>query len=153
MISAYRLVQRKWLAQAFNGEGAKLNGGRWNSIGVPCVYATSSESLSILEVLVHTSNSAILKQYALLKFEFDDNDLMQISTEDLPSNWQTLPAPEETAILGDDWIASKQCLALAIPSVIVPRESNYLINIDHPSFNALLNTVQELDFNFDERLF
>ena len=27
----YRLVHHKWAAQAFDGEGAKLYGGRWNS--------------------------------------------------------------------------------------------------------------------------
>ncbi|WP_144431164.1 RES family NAD+ phosphorylase, partial [Pseudomonas syringae pv. coryli] len=52
MIAVYRLVKRKWLAQAFDGEGAKLYGGRWNSKGNACVYCAGSESLALLEVLV-----------------------------------------------------------------------------------------------------
>lgn len=152
MISAFRLLQKKWLKQAFDGEGAKLYGGRWNSIGIPCVYATSSESLSILEVMVHVTDPNILKQYTLLQFEFNESDLLQTELSDLPDNWRDSPAPDETATFGDEWLNSNVSLALRLPSAIVPREFNYLININHSSFNRMLRTVQELDFALDERL-
>ncbi|MBR9800120.1 MAG: RES domain-containing protein, partial [Gammaproteobacteria bacterium] len=29
MVRGYRLVKRKWLKTAFDGEGARLYGGRW----------------------------------------------------------------------------------------------------------------------------
>ena len=35
------------------GEGARLNGGRWNSEGVAAVYTASSLALAALEYLVH----------------------------------------------------------------------------------------------------
>lgn len=36
-----------------DGEGARLYGGRWNSPGVPVVYAATHLSLALLEQLVH----------------------------------------------------------------------------------------------------
>ncbi|MGL6251681.1 MAG: RES family NAD+ phosphorylase, partial [Billgrantia desiderata] len=37
-VRGYRLVKRKWLQAAFDGEGARLYGGRWNSKGKACIY-------------------------------------------------------------------------------------------------------------------
>ena len=53
MIRAFRLCKTKHLATAFTGEGARLNGGRWNSPGNSVVYTSASLSLATLEVLVH----------------------------------------------------------------------------------------------------
>ncbi|MDQ3308821.1 MAG: RES family NAD+ phosphorylase, partial [Gemmatimonadota bacterium] len=38
-----------------DGEGARLAGGRWNSRGIPLVYASTHLSLAALEYLVHVS--------------------------------------------------------------------------------------------------
>ena len=57
MITVYRIVKTKWAETAFDGEGARLFGGRWNSKGQSCVYLAGSESLAILEILVHLDNS------------------------------------------------------------------------------------------------
>ena len=38
---------------ALDGEGARLNGGRWNEPGTPIVYTAGSLSLAALDVLVH----------------------------------------------------------------------------------------------------
>ncbi|WP_155497227.1 RES family NAD+ phosphorylase, partial [Pseudomonas syringae group genomosp. 3] len=57
-----------------------------------------------------------------------------------------------SASFGDAWLASGQSLALAVPSVIIPRESNYLLNVRHPEFQAVVATVKELEFVVDSRL-
>ena len=38
---------------------------------------------------------------------------------------------------GDGWLASGRALALAVPSAIVPEESNYLLNPAHARFHRL----------------
>lgn len=63
-----------------------------------------------------------------------------------------IPAPSETAEIGDDWLKSNSSLALKIPSTIVIREANYLINIKHVNFPKALSTHIKLDFKFDNRL-
>jgi len=50
---AWRIVKARHATTAFNGEGARLNGGRWNSPGERVVYASATKSLAALETLVH----------------------------------------------------------------------------------------------------
>src|SRR5690606_9703805 len=123
----YRLVKKKWTQGAFDGEGAKRYGGRWNSRGQRCVYLASSESLAILEVMVYLDDYRLLEHYALFRLEWRESEMMRLSTSALPPSWRDEPAPPETASIGDEWLASKTSLALVVPSVIVPREDNFLL--------------------------
>lgn len=151
-VRAYRLVKRKWLKTAFDGEGARLYGGRWNSKGRACVYLASTESLAMLEVMVHLEDNQLLKAYALLEVTIPEEWLMQLPEDVLPADWRTEPAPPSTAEIGDDWLEGQSSLALALPSVVVPREMNYLVNPDHPDFQALADSAKEIDFSPDSRL-
>lgn len=129
-----------------------MHGGRWNSRGTAAVYLASSESLAILEVLVHLENTAVLKHYALFQLTLQAGDIATLDPEELPQDWREDPAPVSTAIIGDQWLRRSQALALAIPSTIVPREINYLINPRHPAFSTLIKSVIELEFSPDPRL-
>lgn len=153
MITAYRIVKKKWAGNAFDGEGARLYGGRWNSRGQSCVYLAGSESLAILEILVHLDNAKQINHYALFAVELDEKDIMLLDHDSLPHNWQEDPAPADTADLGDEWLNSQSSLALCTPSSIVTRERNFLLNIDHPAFDSMMNTKVELEFSMDTRLF
>ena len=148
----YRLVHNKWAAQAFDGEGARLYGGRWNSKGQLCVYTAGSEALAILEILVHLNNRTALKQYRLFQLTIAAEEVLSVSPANLPLSWQQQPASIDTARIGDSWLAQQASLALALPSVIAPREQNILLNPLHPRFAACLTTVTELDFMPDPRL-
>lgn len=151
-LKAFRLVKRRWAASAFDGEGAKLHGGRWNSRGVAAVYLASSESLAILEVLVHLENTAVLKHYALFQLQLQPADVVSLGPKELPQDWREDPAPVSTALIGDEWLRRSQALALVVPSTIVPRENNYLINPQHPKFSSLIESATELEFSPDPRL-
>ncbi|MFG6667702.1 RES family NAD+ phosphorylase [Halomonas sp. HNIBRBA4712] len=151
-IHAYRLVKRKYQENAFDGEGARLYGGRWNSPGKACIYVASSESLALLEVMVHLESYRLLNAYALIRLTLPADSILSVAVEDLPANWQEAPAPAETAELGDGWLASNQSLALALPSTVVPRELNYLLNPKHPLFDQVVATAETLSFHPDSRL-
>lgn len=135
-----------------DGNGARLYGGRWNSIGRPAVYVAGSESLAILEILVHLKNTKVLDNYVLFTLELDEEDALLLNNEDLPSNWKEEPAPLETAEIGDQWLSSNNSLALAVPSVVVPRELNYILNINHPNFDKLIKTMKRHEISIDTRL-
>ncbi|KPC28476.1 Uncharacterized protein ABJ99_4329 [Pseudomonas syringae pv. cilantro] len=152
MIAVYRLVKRKWLAQAFDGEGAKLYGGRWNSKGNACLYCAGSESLALLEILVHLNNTGVARHYAMLELQIAEDLILNARPDTLPPDWREEPAPQATATFGDAWLASGQSLALAVPSVIIPREQNYVLNVRHPAFEAVVATARELAFDVDPRL-
>jgi RES domain-containing protein len=151
-VTAYRLVKRKFQESAFDGEGARLYGGRWNSPGNACVYVASSESLALLEIMVHLESYRLLNVYALLRLTLPTESILSVGVEDLPENWQEAPAPAETADLGDGWLASGQSLALALPSVVVPRELNYMLNPAHPLFEQAMATAEPLPFQPDPTL-
>lgn len=151
-IAAYRLIKRKYQDNAFDGEGARLYGGRWNSPGNACVYVASSESLALLEIMVHLESYRLLNAYTLLRLTLPVESILRVGVEDLPDNWQEAPAPAETAELGDGWLASGQSLALAIPSVVVPRELNYMLNPAHSLFAEIVSAAEPLTFQPDPRL-
>lgn len=152
MLYGYRIVSKKWAANAFDGEGARLYGGRWNSKGNSCVYLAGSESLAMLEMLVHLQNSELLASYELYQVTFGQQAGLTIDDADLPSNWQENPAPTDTAEIGDQWLKSLASPILSVPSTIVPRERNYLLNIQHPDANLIVQSATRLDFQFDLRL-
>jgi RES domain-containing protein len=70
----------------------------------------------------------------------------------LPKDWRQEPPPPSLQQLGDDWVKSGASVILAVPSVVIPRELNYLINPRHPGF-AKLKIEKPADFAFDQRLF
>lgn len=151
-VSAFRLVKKKWASSAFDGEGAKQFGGRFNSKGRGCVYLASSESLAILEIMVHLDNYRLLAHYALFRVDLPKSAIMQLNPDKLPPNWREDPAPARTASIGNEWLDGRFSLALSVPSAIVPREVNYLVNPDHQDFNAVVNQAQSLEFAIDARL-
>ena len=73
----------------------------------------------------------------------------QIETVKPPPRWPTREA--RTQQIGDAWIQNRRSLALAVPSVIVQEEFNYLLNPTHPDFPKL-NLSKLLPFTLDLRL-
>ncbi|MGR5094783.1 RES family NAD+ phosphorylase [Vibrio maritimus] len=151
----YRIVKKKFatnIEQVFDGEGARRYGGRWNSAGNRCVYLATSESLAILEVLVHLNDSELLNDYDLYRIDIDEALIIELDQSYLPDDWQEDPAPSSTAQIGDEWLESEMSLCLQIPSTIVPREFNCLLNLQHAAFKLEELEVVKLAFNPDHRL-
>lgn len=148
----WRIVPAEFSSAAFDGEGARLFGGRWNSAGLPMVYATEHLSLAALEVRVHLERTSMKKRYQCIHFDFDEPLMMTLPLEALPDHWQQEPPPPSLQAVGDDWLASMSSVVLAVPSVIIPAEHNLLINPRHPDFKKIKIGGPE-PFSFDFRLF
>jgi RES domain-containing protein len=148
---SWRIVKASHAASAFDGEGARVYGGRWNSPGHALVYTAENVSLAALELLVHLQESALLASYSLLSVRFPTALVRKLESAELPANWNTYPAPLRLRELGDAWIASGEGAVLEVPSAVVPAEKNYLLNPAHPGFGRVtLGTPQR--FSFDRRL-
>jgi len=135
-----------------DGEGARRVGGRWNPPGVPMVYASGSLALAALEytVNVHPDDAPA----DLIAFEIavpDDLPHRRIANPDLPADWQRMPAPPACAELGARWAREKKTAVLLIPSVVVPDESNVLINPVHPD-TSRIRIASAQPFTLDPRL-
>lgn len=154
-IKAYRIVKTKRAETAFNGQGAKINGGRWNSVGQACVYLANSPALAQLEMLVHLNKEALMLAYTLFEVSIPIDQIDKLADQQLPDNWEEYPAPVELADIGDKWLKDVNSgLALAIPSVISPYkiETNYLLNPNHLRFQEVVTAAKSFDFRFDQRL-
>jgi RES domain-containing protein len=69
----------------------------------------------------------------------------------LPPDWSAALSPISTKDVGTAWLKSKRTAVLAVPSVLVPHERNYLLNPKHPDF-ALIKFRDTQPFIFDPRL-
>ncbi len=149
---AYRIVQARYAAKAFDGEGARLNGGRWNSVGTSMVYVASSLSLATLEMLVHLEDiSVIYGRYVVIPVSFDVSLLRQIDPKALPPSWNAPQPVSETQLLGDQWIAGRSSAVLEVPSAVTDSEVNFLLNPAHPDF-AKIRIGAAVAFTPDARL-
>ncbi len=140
MIGAYRISKESNPAKAFSGQGAKDWGGRWNSRGIAVVYNAAHRSLSILEVLVHVKggagmgSAAFSAPFYIYSVSFDTALLEELSISILPAGWNSEPPTAVSQSLGDAWLQAARSPVLAVPSVIVPEERNYVLNPSHPRF-------------------
>ncbi len=143
MIEAYRISKDSNPAKAFSGQGAKDWGGRWNSRGVAIVYTAAHRSLTILEVLVHVKGgagvgrAAISTPFSLYTVSFDEALLEKLRISSLPAGWNSEPPTAASQSLGDAWVLAARSAVLAVPSVIVHEERNYLLNPNHPRFHEV----------------
>jgi RES domain-containing protein len=135
-------------APGLDGEGAAKHGARWNSPGIPAVYCSSSLALAAMEVLVNLPDRQRRKgnapHHLAVELEIPDS-LCKLSG--FPG---TLPE-DETRPLGDAWLTSLECLALSVPSSVVPLEANVILNPRHPEM-AQVTLLRVEPFDFDPRL-
>jgi RES domain-containing protein len=151
MPTGWRIVKSSRAGSAFDGEGARLYGGRWNSPGTRMVYASESVALAILEILVNLEDDAMLFYYSLCSIEFDDGIVESLDRSELPDDWRASPAPFELQRLGDAWARDLSSAVLEVPSAVVELESNYLINPEHEDF-GYMRLGDPQSFGFDRRL-
>ncbi len=152
MPDAWRIDKKKRQDSSFDGAGAALEGGRWNSAGVRVVYASAHLAMAAMEKYVHLTKP-VPRSTRFVRFEilFNGIAIKTIPAEELPALWQLSPPGRDTQRIGDEWVASMDTAILAVPSSIVPEETNYLLNPAHPQFKKL-TLKQPEEFLFDLRL-
>jgi RES domain-containing protein len=147
---AFRLCRSAY--PAYDGEGARRVGGRWNSKGVRVLYMSENRSLAVLEVLVHLSGT-LPDKYLLGAADIPEElAIERIADKGLPKGWSTFSPGEqvETRRIGDSWVERQQSAVLSVPSVIL-GERNYVLNPTHADFARIEFAEPEL-FRFDMRL-
>lgn len=153
MIPAFRLCKTKFMDTAFSGEGARLNGGRWNSPGVPMVYTSSSLSLATLEVLVHLEDPGVFARlFSWVEIDIPGDLVERLDDSRLPKGWCADETNMSSRATGDEWIRSGRSAVLSVPSVVTPGEWNHLLNPAHPGFSKITIGPAKA-FRPDPRLF
>jgi RES domain-containing protein len=139
----YRLATAARADDAFSGEGARLYGGRWNRRGHAVVYASESRALAVLEAFVHLTMEARTMSFLLYEATLPPRARLQRFSGDM-----SLGSSQEA---GARWFEDGTALALVVPSVIVPQEANYVLNVRHSQFAKVRIGRPEV-FSFEERL-
>ncbi|MDC0711615.1 RES family NAD+ phosphorylase [Stigmatella sp. ncwal1] len=147
----WRLSTVKYAATALDGEGARRVGGRWNSPGRRSVYLSEHLSLAALEVLVHFTKATAPDHLAIALDVPDDIAVYELPLSALPADWRAEEAPPSTQHLGDAWLQRAAEPLMRVPSVIVPEESNFVLNPSHPDA-ARIKSLAPVRFTFDPRL-
>jgi RES domain-containing protein len=148
----YRICKTKYVTTAFDGEGAFRFGGRWNRRGTRMIYTAGSLALAALEMLVHLDDDDLILAYSYIVADIPAELILSVKAfRQLPKNWNASPTPASLQKLGDDWVREQVSAVLEVPTAIVPREKNYLLNPAHPDF-AKIKLEKPKRFVFDERL-
>ena len=147
---AYRIVKRRYAKQAFNGEGARLAGGRWNSPGRRAVYLSGTLSLAAMETFVHLGEDAARMAYVY--FEVEIPDKVSITTlARRPKGWRNEPPASASMDAGDQWLKAGKTALLEVPSALIPSETNLILNPLHPDSGKLRIRAAQA-FYFDPRM-
>src|SRR5437773_9034283 len=87
----------------------------------------------------------------IIRIQFDDTLIKKVPLNTLLADWQVEPPPPSSKAVGDAWVRQARSAVLALPSVIISGEPNYLLNSGHPDFKKIIIGESER-FAFDLRL-
>ncbi|RPE76922.1 RES domain-containing protein [Vulcaniibacterium tengchongense] len=130
----YRIVLERAAPTAFSPEGASPRAGRWSSASTSAIYASLSPACALLEFLAHLED----RPGQDLRLVVASLPLECVHAVDAPPpHWRERPYRPEVQRVGDEWVRERRSLALKVPSALMPREHNVLINPHHPDADRL----------------
>ena len=151
MIRVWRLSKAR-SAGDLTGQGADLDGQRWNQPGQRAVYLGMTAEITVLELLVHL-NGVFSAPLVLCGYDVPDTPglIKEADPKALPDGWNAIPHGQASAAFGGDWLRDGLQLGLVLPSVVVPQARNLLLNPLHPAMPQVALVHQE-PFRLDQRL-
>ena len=133
----YRVAKNKFV-EDLSGEGARLYGGRWNKKGKSMLYFSEHLSLCLLELLTRVDYEFLSKDYAFIEVEISEKLITTLSDiNTISKNWRVDPPISATTDFGSKWLLNNENLAMFVPSAVLPRERNILVNPNHLSVSKL----------------
>ena len=142
----------RYVADDMSGVGAKNTGGRWNPVGMAVTYSSENIALAVHETVVHLRSGGLPLNRYLVRIDLPDDVWTSRKVLTPPVGWDALPAGMVSVDAGEAWLLAKSSALLVVPSVIVPEESNVLINPLHPDAARVVATVVR-KWYYDPRYF
>ncbi|CAN5802687.1 RES family NAD+ phosphorylase [soil metagenome] len=143
----FRITTEKW-SKALSASGYAA---RWSSRGHFAIYTAESRSLACLENLVHRSGEGNNALYKVMVIDIPNAIASEtINVDTLKKNWHVFDNYSYCQNIGNKWLDEMKTAILKVPSVIIQKEHNYLINPNHPDF-AKIKLLSTEDFDFDQR--
>jgi RES domain-containing protein len=136
----------------WDGNGAALVGGRWNSVGRQVIYGSLSYACAMLETLAHANIGRIPATHGFLCADVPDGvTIERHDANSLPLEWDA-EYSSSARLFGDQWVKEARSAVLLVPSVVVRLEWNALVNPVHPDAAKLTISTPE-KVVWDKRLF
>jgi RES domain-containing protein len=152
MIIAWRLTKARHAAIAFDGEGARMEGGRWNPKGIPVIYLSDHPALAALEAFIHLKGAVTKIEFVMYRVEIPiEVPVLELTVVDLPAGWRNEPPSPGTMAVGEKWVQEGKATVLKVPSALVPAAANLVLNPRHKDFSKV-RIGQAEKFSFDPRM-
>jgi RES domain-containing protein len=137
-----------------SGRGAFGTSGRWHTEGRAVVYLADNPAGAMLERIVHlmdrNEDGILPRYYQLLQIPIPDGVAVKQLSPLAPADWKE--HVEYTRQIGDAWLAGRETALARVPSAIIPRTWNYLLNPKHPDATQI-EVTEVIKERFDNRLF
>ena len=153
-MKVYRISPEKF-AFDLTGEGARLQGGRWNVAGKPALYTAESPSLAMLEIIAYFEVTGEPPDLVLVTLEIPDNiSTEKPSIDDFPVNWDIHPKTPSSQNFGSSWLEKAKSACLRVPSVMTPLGYgwNYVLNPLHPEIVGKIIIANSVKWEIDQRI-
>ena len=136
----------------WDGTGAALVGGRWNSPGRQVIYGSLSYACALLEILAYANIGRIPTTHRFLIADVPDGVTVERhDANSLPPGWDAENSSSSRGF-GDLWLKEARSAVLLVPSVVAKLEWNALVNPLHPDSTRLTISTSE-KVVWDKRLF
>jgi len=136
----------------WDGTGAALIGGRWNSPGKPVIYSSLNYSCAMLEALAHANIGRLPSTHSLIIAEVPNEISIERYDETmLPVGWDSDVYTSARA-LGDQWLQETRSALLIVPSVVARLDWIAVVNPLHPEASKISISTPE-KIIWDKRLF
>jgi len=149
-MNVYRISKSKY-KNDLEGIGAKIAGGRWNNIGIACIYTSESRALAVLAYAANIELDLMPRALHMTTCEIPEKEFYTFEEKDFPGDWNMMPSPQSTKDFGSIYLKDINILGIKVPSTIIPDEFNYLIN---PASKILstITILESKDYVFDTRV-
>ncbi len=137
----------------FDGTGAYVAGGRWNSPGRAVIYGATCLAGSLLEIVVQAGPRAKLpgSHHCARALIPDDLAIEVLDEAELPG-WEAVDSASAREF-GDQWLEESRTPVLSVPAATSkPFGRNLLLNPSHPHYNRI-QLEPPVSVRWDVRLF
>jgi RES domain-containing protein len=141
LIQIYRIGDERH--PLWDGTGAAMVGGWWNSPGRQVIYGSLSYACAMLEILAHANIGRIPATQGFLVANVPDEvSVERHDASTLPAGWDA-EVSSFARLFGDQWLQEARSAILVIPSVVAKLEWNALVNPLHADSAKLIISDQE----------
>ncbi|MBS1875510.1 MAG: RES family NAD+ phosphorylase [Acidobacteria bacterium] len=149
-IVAYRLTKQVHAGKLDGVGAARDSARRWNAQGQFVTYTSSSRALAVLEVRAGLPDGPPEDYvFSVIRVLVQRDRVRRIRAAELPDGWRDPGDVSHCQLRGASWYSDyPEEEVLEVPSVVVPRESNFVIRAG--AAGAQVAVVEP--FDFDPRL-